>query len=339
MKAKIRTLLTPMRGDDKPARLSHSASTKENSVVRKTFLGVLTGILLLGFASVGSSEMVVSLNSVNVDLPKIEVDIHVAAGKGVAGYRLRIAYDPAKLKYVDARDSDYLPTGGLFLRLALGADDTYALQLTRDDTTTTGQSVVFGEGEDAQTFLLPDFFSYAPIPMEFYGLVMSPLIATPGISNPVYRYVDILRAAPLASDGDGWLATVSFDVLNPNMPIDVHLYGVTLFDANDTKVPVIHVKKVNYWATINILPSDVNADGVVNTLDLTGVASAFGTPVSDANRRADVTADGEINILDLVRVANDLGQAVLSFFSRRSATYVDTSVPVWESGASQTACA
>lgn len=57
--------------------------------------------------------------------------------------------------------------------------------------------------------------------------------------------------------------------------------------------------------------TDVNADGVVNILDLVQVANAFGQPVSDENAAADVNADGEINILDLVQVANDLGKSTV----------------------------
>lgn len=50
-------------------------------------------------------------------------------------------------------------------------------------------------------------------------------------------------------------------------------------------------------------PSDVNADGVVNILDLTFVASRFGEMAPEA----DVTGDGVVNILDLVRVAQNFG--------------------------------
>ena len=51
------------------------------------------------------------------------------------------------------------------------------------------------------------------------------------------------------------------------------------------------------------LPYDVTADGVVNILDLTFVASRFGENNSDA----DVTGDGIVNILDLVRIAQNFG--------------------------------
>ena len=51
------------------------------------------------------------------------------------------------------------------------------------------------------------------------------------------------------------------------------------------------------------VPYDVNADGVVNILDLTFVAAHLG----ETNPEADVNGDGIVNILDLVRVAQNLG--------------------------------
>ena len=55
--------------------------------------------------------------------------------------------------------------------------------------------------------------------------------------------------------------------------------------------------------------SDVNADGVVNILDLTFVAANFGTtPAGDQAFNADVNGDGTVNILDLTLVASHLGK-------------------------------
>ena len=57
--------------------------------------------------------------------------------------------------------------------------------------------------------------------------------------------------------------------------------------------------------------SDVNADGVVNILDLTLVASHFGTtPTADQTLNIDVNGDGIVNILDLTFVASQLGKTV-----------------------------
>ena len=278
--------------------------------MRKTFFKLFTVILLLGLVSLSYAEMVVSLKQdTDVTLPKIKVDIHLADGKGVAGYNLFLVYDPAVLKYVDTTQGDYLPTGGIFLRPALSADDTYELQLSIGETTTTGQSVVLGVGEEAQTLLLSDFFFKVPDPTEMYLM--------PEVDFLKYQAVNILSSAPLAadgtftssSDGTGTLASVSFDVLTPNTPMVVHLVGINLFGADDTELQATLVKNV---ATFNKLASDVNTDGVVNILDLTGVATVFGAPVSDDTAAADVNTDGEINILDLVQVANDFGQSVVS---------------------------
>ena len=283
--------------------------------MRKSFLGLFTAILLLGWTALSYSEMVVSLKqNTDVVLPKIKVDIHLAGGQGVASYNMFLVYDPAVLKYVDTIQGDYLPTGGIFLRPALGQNDTYELQLSVDQTTTTGQSVVFGVGEEAQTLPLSEFFFRVPDPAESEP--------PPGVSNDdgvstlitpdlKYQAVSVLRSAPLAadgtlltSDGDGTLASLAFDVLNPDMPMVVHLVGGTLFDADDEE---LHATLEDNVATFKKLMSDVNADGVVNILDLTRVAAAFGAPITDANRVADVNTDGQINILDLVLVANDFG--------------------------------
>ena len=55
------------------------------------------------------------------------------------------------------------------------------------------------------------------------------------------------------------------------------------------------------------LPEDVNADGIVDILDLTMVASEFGEQVQNT---ADVNGDGVVNILDLVQVAAAFGNTV-----------------------------
>ena len=57
--------------------------------------------------------------------------------------------------------------------------------------------------------------------------------------------------------------------------------------------------------------SDVNADGMVNILDLTLVAAHFGTtPTADQTPNPDVNGDGSVNILDLTLVASHLGKTV-----------------------------
>ena len=57
--------------------------------------------------------------------------------------------------------------------------------------------------------------------------------------------------------------------------------------------------------------SDVNADGMINILDLTLVAAHLGTtPTADQSLNPDVNGDGTVNILDLTLVASHLGKTV-----------------------------
>lgn len=57
--------------------------------------------------------------------------------------------------------------------------------------------------------------------------------------------------------------------------------------------------------------ADVNADGMINILDLTLIASHFGKAVAaDQMPNPDVTGDGIVNILDLVLVAGQMGKTV-----------------------------
>ncbi len=59
-----------------------------------------------------------------------------------------------------------------------------------------------------------------------------------------------------------------------------------------------------------LLPEDVNADGVVNIQDLVSVANDFGESCffSGIGLRNDVNKDGVVNIQDLVKVANAMGR-------------------------------
>ena len=55
--------------------------------------------------------------------------------------------------------------------------------------------------------------------------------------------------------------------------------------------------------------SDVNADGFVNILDLTFIASHFGaTPSENQLPNPDINRDGIVNILDLVLTASYFGK-------------------------------
>jgi len=84
----------------------------------------------------------------------------------------------------------------------------------------------------------------------------------------------------------------------------------------------IEVKATNQWGnsgytnqTIEIpefLPTDLNQDGIVNIIDLSTVAYAFGTEEGDENysAMADLDNNGKVNVIDLSTVAMDYGKTI-----------------------------
>ena len=69
---------------------------------------------------------------------------------------------------------------------------------------------------------------------------------------------------------------------------------------------------ISYTQDSNALQAaDVNADGVINVLDLTIIAAQLGKPpAADQTLNPDVNADGIVNILDLTLVASHFGKTV-----------------------------
>ena len=308
--------------------------------MKKTFFNLFTVILLLGLVSLSYAETVVSLKQdTDVALPRITVDIDLTDGKDVAGYSLFLAYDPAVLKYVDTAQGDYLPPDGIFIRPALGDNDTYELRLSVGGRTTAGESVFFGIGDEGQTLLLSDFFFKIPDP----ALIAMPPEIEVDIEpdDLTYQALSVVSQAPLApdgtirsSDGNGTLASVSFDVLNPDAPMVIYLVNVQLFDVHDQD---LQRTLMNNVATFQKNASDVDGNGSINILDLTSVATAFGKLVSDDTAAADVNADGEINILDLVQVANNFGQSAVSVMYTTETPFdtpADDEIDITDPGAS-----
>lgn len=283
--------------------------------MKKSLFTLFAVTLLFGFTSICYSENVVSLKH-NPDAvsPQISVDIHLSGGKGVAGYNAFVIFDPTVLKYVTATMGDYLPSGGIFVRPLLSEDGTYTLALDVAGETKSGTTVTLPVGPEGGDVLpLSQFFFEIPseeIPSEELVNLVPPTHLRPGAQ---YSGVSVIGSSPLsvegipiATDGDGTLVTLTFEVLDPEKPAFIFIPEGRLLDENDAPLPVTHGNLL--WEN-EAATTDVNGDGVVNILDLTRVASVFGQPVTDANRSADVNSDGEINILDLVQVANDFGKS------------------------------
>ena len=58
---------------------------------------------------------VVSVTPEQISSPAVGEELHfniqIIGGKGVAGYRLTLGFDPTALRYIDSANADYLPAG------------------------------------------------------------------------------------------------------------------------------------------------------------------------------------------------------------------------------------
>ena len=98
-------------------------------------------------------------------------------------------------------------------------------------------------------------------------------------------------------------ADLLFRLTSTNLPTEPEVPDTTEEEAasDTTEEDVTSEPPPEEDTTPELSPYDVNADGVVNILDLTFVAARLG----EMDPEADVTGDGIVNILDLVRIAGN----------------------------------
>ena len=105
------------------------------------------------------------------------------------------------------------------------------------------------------------------------------------------------------SNGDGTLATVTFEVLTVKTSSLTLSDMLLADDQGNTFLPQVEAGEITEPPE---LKTDVTGDGVVNIQDLVLVASSFG---QTGEISADVNGDGVVNIADLVLVAGSLGMS------------------------------
>ena len=127
------------------------------------------------------------------------------------------------------------------------------------------------------------------------------------------NYVTLASAGIKSSNGDGTLATITFQVVDAKAS-RLFLASASLVDPDGERLfpgienSIVGDDAVEEEAVIEVVyrAEDVNDDGIVNIQDLVVVSSNIG---KRGENKADVNGDGIVDIVDLVKVAGALKNA------------------------------
>jgi len=111
------------------------------------------------------------------------------------------------------------------------------------------------------------------------------------------------------ADGSGTVAVIQFQVMADGVnKSPLHLYDVTLINGDGQTVPSLTTD--GSFSNLQIIPGDINEDGVVDINDAILASHAFGSTPSDPdwNPAADLNEDGQIDIFDLIILVMNFGQ-------------------------------
>ena len=232
-------------------------------------------LVWLGLAAMSYGTAVVSVTSDQISSPAVGEELHfniqITGGKGVAGYRLTLGFDPTALRYIDSANADYLPAG------------TFA-----SSTITSVNSVHLSAASAT---------GVAPAENGTLATVKFEVVAA---KSSVIKLMDVIlfdstvMSLPVITV-DGKVVTTPLLTVDVNQDGTVNILDLTLVAQNfGTSTP----------------RTDVNGDGIVNILDLVFVAQNFGevTPVVEPIAPTfDVPTGIE---LDAVATAEEASEAV-----------------------------
>lgn len=165
---------------------------------------------------------------------EIKIDLKIADGAGVAGYGALFLFNATALKYINTTPGDYIPAGGIQMSPELGDDGNYQVRLTVGDSITVGEVARFEVAPDVPEAAIE--FSIAEVLFQIPETELPPEFVSPGA---VYSAFSILASSPLGAntkpipvDGDGTLATLTFEVLEAK-PGLIQLLEPNLFNTDD----------------------------------------------------------------------------------------------------------
>ena len=232
-------------------------------------------LVWLGLAAMSYGTAVVSVTSDQISSPAVGEEMHfniqITGGKGVAGYRLTLDFDPTALRYIDSANADYLPAG------------TFA-----SSTITSVNSVHLSAASAT---------GVAPAENGTLATVKFEVVAA---KSSVIKLMDVIlfdsRATPLpVITVDGRVVATLLLAVDVNQDGTVNILDLTLVAQN--------------FGTANPR-TDVNGDGIVNILDMVLVAQNFGKVIPVVEPVVPTPPVPPDITLDAVATAEEASEAV-----------------------------
>ena len=232
-------------------------------------------LVWLGLAAMSYGTAVVSVTSDQISSPAVGEELHfniqITGGKGVAGYRLTLGFDPTALRYIDSANADYLPAG------------TFA-----SSTITSVNSVHLSAASAT---------GVAPAENGTLATVKFEVVAA---KSSVIKLMDVIlfdsRATPLpVITVDGRVVATLLLAVDVNQDGTVNILDLTLVAQN--------------FGTANPR-TDVNGDGIVNILDMVLVAQNFGKVIPVVEPVVPTPPVPPDITLDAVATAEEASEAV-----------------------------
>ena len=232
-------------------------------------------LVWLGLAAMSYGAAVVSVTSDQISSPAVGEELHfniqITGGKGVAGYRLTLGFDPTALRYIDSANADYLPAG------------TFA------SATITSVNSVHLSAASATGVASAENGTLATVKFEVVAAKSS-----------VIKLMDVIlfdsRATPLpVITVDGRVVATLLLAVDVNQDGTVNILDLTLVAQN--------------FGTANPR-TDVNGDGIVNILDMVLVAQNFGKVIPVVEPVVPTPPVPPDITLDAVATAEEASEAV-----------------------------
>ena len=205
------------------------------------------------------------------------ISVSIAEGENVGGYQVSLVFDPTTLRYVESANGDYLPSGAFFV-----------------------PPVVSSVVKDRNGDYIP------PTSQRLLNLWYAPEDRLAAVTLGATSFAGV-------SDGDGTLATVTFEVLDVKESV-IDLFDIILTDSTGEHLPQFHIP------TKVVEPSLLPTDTIISLTPSSVLSPAIGEQLTF---NIDITSGQNLKDFQLTL---DFDQSALEHISSSPGNYLANGV-------------